>query len=84
MCFKVAPVDGEVEPHKFSELGFTVAQHVGEVVGPVQVGVDGSDAAAFTVQVAVDLGSDAGQLGDQVHGVFINKLREPKSSIKFL
>ena len=68
------PVNGEVEPHQLSELGIAVAQHVGEVVGPVQVGVDGSDAAALTVQVAVDLGCDAGQLGDQVHGVLIDKL----------
>ena len=70
-------MDGEVEPHQLSELSFAVTQHVGEVVGPVQVGVDGSDAAAFAVQVAVDLGSDAGQLCNQVHGVFIDKLREP-------
>lgn len=74
--FEVSPVDGEVEPHQLSELSIAVAQHVGEVVGPVQVGVDGSDAAAFAVQVAVDLGSNAGQLGNQVHGVFIDKLRE--------
>lgn len=44
-------------------------------MGPVQVGVDGADAAALAVQVAVDLGSNAGQLSDQVHGVFIDKLR---------
>lgn len=77
MCmFQVAPVDGEVEPHELSELGIAVAQHVGEIVGPVQVWVDGSDAAAFAIQVAVDLGSNAGQLGNQVHGVFIDKLRD--------
>lgn len=69
-----APVDGEVQPHQLGELGLTVAQHVGEVVGPVQVGVDGADAAAFAVQVAVDLGGDARQLGDQVHGVLVDKL----------
>lgn len=74
---QVAPVDSEVEPHQLSELGFTVAQHVGEVVGPVQVGVNGSDAAAFTIQVTVDLGSNAGKLCNQVHGVFIDKLSEP-------
>lgn len=74
--FEVAPVDGEVKPHQLSELDITVAQHVGEVVGPVQVGVDGSDTAAFAIQVAVDLGSNAGQLGNQVHGVLIDKLGE--------
>lgn len=71
-----APVDGEVEPHQLSELGVAVAQHVGEVVGPVQVGVDGADTAAFAVQVTVNLGGDAGQLSDQVHGVLINKLED--------
>lgn len=76
--FQVAPVDGKVKPHQFSELGIAVAQHVGEVVGPVQVWVDGSNTAALTIQVAVDLCSNAGQLGNQVHGVFIDKLREPK------
>lgn len=70
------PVDGEVEPHQLSELGVTVAQHVGEVVGPVQVGVDGADTAAFAVQVTINLGSDAGQLSNQVHGVLINKLED--------
>lgn len=74
--FEVAPVDGEVKPHQLSELDIAVAQHVGEVVGPVQVGVDGSDTAAFAIQVAVDLGSNAGQLGNQVHGVLIDKLGE--------
>lgn len=72
--FEVAPVDGEIKPHQLSELGVAVAQHVGEVVGPVQVRVNGSDAAAFAIEVAVDLGSNAGQLGNQVHGVLINKL----------
>lgn len=73
---EVVPVDGEVKPHELSELVVAVAQHVGEVVGPVQVGVDGPDAAALAIQVAVDLSSDAGQLGNQVHGVFIDKLGE--------
>lgn len=67
-------MDGEVQPHQLGELGLAVAQHVGEVVGPVQVGVDGTDAAAFAVQVAVDLSGDAGQLGDQVHRVLVDKL----------
>lgn len=67
-------MDGEVKPHQLSELGVTVAQHVGEVVGPVQVGVNGSNAAAFTIKVAVDLSSNARQLSNQVHGVLIDKL----------
>ena len=72
----VIPVDSEVESHELSELGIGVAEHVCEIVGPVQVGVNGSNAAAFTVQVAVNLSSDAGQLGDQIHGIFIDKLGE--------
>lgn len=79
--FARAPVDGEVKPHQLGELGLAVAQHVGEVVGPVQVGVDGSDAAAFAVQVAVDLGSDARQLGNQVHGVLIDKLQTRREEV---
>lgn len=71
-------MDSEVEPHKLSELRITVAQHVGEVVGPVEVGVDSSDTAAFTVQVTVDLGSNAGELGNQVHRIFIDKLLKKK------
>lgn len=67
-------MDGEVEPHQLCELSITVAQHVGKIVRPVQIGVDGPDAAAFAVQVAVDLGSNAGQLGNQVHGVFVDEL----------
>ncbi|TNN57221.1 hypothetical protein EYF80_032555 [Liparis tanakae] len=50
-----APVDGEVEPHQLGELGVAVAQHVAEVVGPVQVGVDGSDAAALAHSSATHL-----------------------------
>lgn len=80
--FRVPPVDGEVEPHQLGELGVTVAQHVGEVVGPVQVGVDGADAAAFTIKVAVDLSSDARQLGNQVHRVFIDKLRKATEKVE--
>lgn len=69
-------MDGEVESHQLRELGLAVAQHVGEVVGPVQAGVDGSDAAALTVQVAINLSSNARQLGNQVHGVFIDELEQ--------
>lgn len=67
-------MDGEVEPHEFCELCIAVTQHVGEVVRPVQVGVDGTDAASFTVQITVDLSSHAGELGNQVHGVLVHKL----------
>lgn len=81
--FDFPPVDGEVEPHQLGELGVTVAQHVGEIMGPVQVGVDGADAAAFTVKVAVDLSSNAGQLGNQVHGVFIDELRKATETVEF-
>lgn len=77
-------MDGEVKPHELSELDVTVAQHVGEVVGPVQVGVDGSNTAAFAIQVAVDLGSNAGQLSNQVHGVLVNKLKKNKNKCKMI
>lgn len=77
-------MDGEVKPHELSELDVAVAQHVGEVVGPVQVGVDGSNTAAFAIQVAVDLGSNAGQLSNQVHGVLVNKLKKNKNKCKMI
>lgn len=79
MCL---PVDSKIEPHKLSELGITVAQHVSEVMGPVKVGVDGSNTAAFTIQVAVDLGGNAGQLGNQIHGIFIDKLRKAEKHMQ--
>jgi hypothetical protein len=48
----VIGVDGEVETHQLDKvLVLTVAQEGGQVLGPVGVGVDGSDLA-----LAVDLG----------------------------
>lgn len=73
-------MDGEIESHELSELGIIVAQHVGEIVRPIQVGIDGSNAAALTVQVAVDLSRHTGKLGNQVHGVLIHKLNQKKSN----
>lgn len=69
-------MDGEIESHELSELGITVAQHVGKIVRPVQVGINGSNAAALTVQVAVYLSCDTGKLGNQVHGILIHKLKK--------
>lgn len=71
-------MDGKIEPHELSKLGISVAQHVGKIVRPIQVGINGANAAAFTVQVAVDLRCHTGKLGNQVHRVLIHKLNKIK------
>lgn len=71
-----SPVDGEVESHQLGELGVLEAEHGAVVGGPVLVVVDGADALAVAVRVAVDGGRDHRQLGDQVHRVFVHVLRE--------
>ena len=63
------PVNGEIKSHQLSEHGILVADHLGEVVGPVLVGVDGAGGGALPEQVVVDGGSDHGQLGNHVHGI---------------
>ena len=60
----VVGVDGEVQPHQLGELGVLVADHFGEVVGPVLVGVDGHGCLAVAEQVVVDDGGHNGELGD--------------------
>ena len=69
------PVDGEVQPHQLSELRVVIAQHGSEVSRPILGGVDGANAGAVTVKVAVDGGSNGGQLGNQVHGVLKAQLQ---------
>lgn len=67
----VITVNSEVESHELDEFGIVITQHCGEVVAPVLGGVDGTDARAVLVGVAVDGGCYDGQLGDEVNGVFI-------------
>ena len=65
----VVGVDGEVETHQLNEvLVVSEAELVGQVVGVVLVLLDGGN-AAILVDVAVDLGGNGGELGNEVHGV---------------
>lgn len=65
----VVGVDGEVETHELNEVAVAAeAKLVGQVEGVVLVLLDGSDLAVLK-DVAVDLGGDSGQLGDEVHRV---------------
>ena len=68
----VVRVDGEIEPHQFREI-IVVAQHRGEVGGPVLVRIDAAN-LSVAVEIAVDGSSERGQLGYQVHGILIHIL----------
>lgn len=65
----VVRVDGEVQTHELNEvLVVAEAQLVGQVEGVVLVLLDRGDLAVLE-DVAVDLGGNGGQLGNEVHGV---------------
>ena len=65
----VVGVDGEVETHQLDKVAVAAeAQLVGQVEGVVLVLLDGGHLAVLE-DVAVDLGGDGGQLGDDVHRV---------------
>ena len=65
----VIAVNGQVQPHQFGEHRVLVIDHVGEVEGPILVGIDGRGVLAFAVQVVVNGGRHDRQFSDQVHGV---------------
>lgn len=64
----VVRVDGKVQTHQLSELGVVDAELLDEVGTVVEVGVGLSDNTILE-DIAVDAGSNRGQLGDQVKGV---------------
>ena len=65
----VVGVDGQVQTHQLNKvLVAGEAELVGQVERVVLVLLDGGDLAVLE-HVAVDLGGDGGQLGDQVHRV---------------
>ncbi len=64
---------GEVHAHHFVECRVLKTEHVGKVGRPVKLFL-GSDDLAAVICVAVDERSNAGQLGDAVHGVLKGKL----------
>ena len=69
----VVRMDGEIEPHQFREV-VLVAQHGGEVGGPVLVRVDAAN-LSVAVEIAVDGSGKRGQLRYQVHGILIHILQ---------
>lgn len=68
----------EVEPDEFRKRGVvsTTPEHLREVVSPVLRTVDGADARAGLVRVAVDGSRNRSQFRDQVHRVLITILRK--------
>lgn len=65
----VVGVDGKVETHQLNEvLVVGEAELVGQVVRVVLVLLNGGN-AAILVDIAVDLGGNGGELGNEVHGV---------------
>jgi len=63
-------MNGQVQPHQFSELFVVVPDHIGEVFGPIGIWVNDSESGSVSVEVVVDLGGHGWKFGDQVHGVF--------------
>lgn len=76
-------MDGEVEAHELDEVGVVVAQHGGEVVAPILVGVDGANTLAIAEHVAVDGSGHDWQLGNQIHRVLVDVLKLHKIKGKF-
>ena len=62
-------MDCQVESHELSEHLILVSNHLGEVVGPILVSINGAWSSAISVEVVVDGSSNHGQLGNHVHGV---------------
>jgi len=68
----VVGVDGQVQTHQLNKvLVAAETELVGQVEGVILVLLDGGDLAVLE-DVAVDLGGDGGQLGDEVHGVLVS------------
>jgi hypothetical protein len=67
----VVRVDGEVQTHKFDELGVLVTQQVREVGRVVQLGVNVGDFAVLE-NITVDARGDVGELSNQVVSVLEN------------
>lgn len=67
----VIGVDGEVQAHKLNKvIVVTVAELVSQVEGVVLVLLDRGDFAVLE-DIAVDLGRNGGELGNEIHGVFV-------------
>lgn len=74
----------EVEPDEFRKRGIvsTTPQHLREVVSPVLRTVDGTDARAGLVRVAVDSSRNWRQFCDQVHRILITILDKKQVTVR--
>ena len=73
--FADLPVNSEVQPHELSELWIFISQHGCEVSRPVSLRIYYTNRCAVTVKITVDYCCNGGQLGNQIHAVFINVLK---------
>jgi len=70
----VIRVNGHVQPHQLDKrLVVSVSQHGSKVGRPILVSVDRGD-LAVPVDVLEDSSSDDGELGEEVHRVFVSRL----------
>ena len=69
------PVNRQVEADEFGELLIFISQHLGEVVGPILLCVNGAYARTVLVRVAIHQGGDSGQFCNQIHSVLIEILQ---------
>lgn len=66
----VVGVDGQVETHQLNEIVVVaVAKLVGQVEGVILILLDGGKLAILE-NIAIDLRSNGGQLGNEIHRVF--------------
>lgn len=66
----VVGVDGQVETHQLNEIVVVAeAKLVGQVEGVVLILLDGGELAVLE-DIAIDLRSNGGQLGNEIHRVF--------------
>lgn len=64
-------MEGEVETEEISEsLILWLAEHDGEVLGPIEVAVDGWESTTWAVGLVVDLSGDSWELGEEGDGIF--------------
>jgi hypothetical protein len=67
----VIRVDGQITSNAFLDFVLLITQLVSEVTSPIEVGVRSNNITTF-VEMSVDQSGDSGDLGDQVHGIFVD------------
>lgn len=66
-------VDGQIESHERLEVRVFDAQHVSKIGGPIEGGV-WSNMVPVVVGPSVNVGSNARESRDEVHGIFIGRV----------